>query len=166
MGEGHGYPPGWGRCLMEQMSILIVEDGTEYIDRARRWMGEGFEFTRAGSGPAALEALGDCSYPLVWMDMDFRRCPENQLLGWERADLDRFSGDRDRMRQHLWEHQGVYILEAIRAADWNGPVVFSHDFSDAPKRWTHLCQRYGPLDWLPEAANPAEIRQRFHQWVR
>ena len=165
MGEGHGRSPGRGGGMMQPMKVLIVEDGTEYIDRARRWMGEGFEFDRAGSGLEALEALRQFAYPLVWMDMDFKRCPEDQLLGWEQAGLDRFSGDRVRMREHLWEHQGVYILEAIRAAGWTGPVVFSHDFSEAPKRWTHLCQRYGPLDWLPEAANPAEIRQRFHHWT-
>jgi len=150
---------------MEPMKILIVEDGTEYIDRAKRWMGEGFVFVRAGSGPEALEALEACDYPLVWMDMDFRRCPPEKLLGWERAGLERFSGDPARMREHLSAHQGVYILEAVRASGWPGPVVFSHDFSESPKRWTHLCQRYAPLDWLPEAANPAEIRQRFHRLV-
>ena len=150
---------------MSILSILIVEDGTEYTDRARRWMGDGFEFTRAGSGSEALEALPQGNnIALIWMDMDFRRCPESELLGWERIDTGRFGGDRERVLQHLWEHQGVYILEALRLKGWRGPVVFSHDFTDSPKRWKHLCQRYGPLDWLPEAANPGEIRDCFLRW--
>ena len=146
---------------MSPVRVLVIEDGTEYTERARRWMGEGFVFERAGSGPEARGALAEQDFDGVWLDMDFSRTPPELLLG--EVESSRLEGDP--ARAHLAAHQGLYILADLRAAGHALPVLFSHDFGDMPKRWTHLVQRLGPfLDWLPETADPNTVRARFLKW--
>jgi len=148
--------------MSDCIRVLIVEDGTEYIERARRWMGEGFSFQRAGCGGEACRLLDEDSYDVVWLDMDFRRTNPDLLLGEPESPR---RGDSSAEEAHLAEHQGLYILSALRSAGHTLPVIFSHDFSEMPKRWSRLVQRLGPsLDWLPETADPEMVQTRFRVW--
>jgi CheY-like chemotaxis protein len=112
---------------------------------------------RAGDGAAALAALAEGRFDLLFLDMRFDRVQPAQLLGDLAATADRFNGDPLRARQFLEEHQGTYILAAIRAAGHTLPAVFSHDFDGEPRRWANLVKLYAPVSYLPDNASAAEI---------
>ena len=140
-------------------TVLIVEDGHEYIDRAEQFLADEFEFTRAGTGGEALELLRESAFDLVYLDMNFNRIGAHHLLGpWDQLTA-RFGGDQEQSRVFLETHQGVYVLSALREAGHALPVLFSYDFSAEPKRWVHLSDRYGPLAYLSDNEGPDEVRK-------
>jgi DNA-binding response OmpR family regulator len=141
--------------------ILVVEDGTEYSDTLGRFLGHAFEFARAGSGPSALERLAAEPYDAVFLDMRFDRAPDGELLGDLDAAADRFNGDPVQARRFLEDHQGTYILAALREAGHVHPVLMSYDFGAEPRRWERLSARYGPVDYLPDVSSPAEVAARL-----
>lgn len=145
--------------------VLVVEDGTEYIDSLTRFAIGPWAFVRAGSGPQALAALADPNAPFdaVVLDMRFDRAPESELLG-DAAEVaeQRFNGDPVAARRHLEDHQGTYILAAVRDAGHALPVVLSYDFAGEPKRWQRLAARYGAIAYAPDDAGPAEIGALIH----
>lgn len=140
--------------------VLVIEDGTEYVDSLTRFLADGFAFVRAGSGPVALAALsaaGD-GFGAAVLDMRFDRAPESELLGDAgQVAEQRFNGDPVAARRHLEDHQGTYILAAIRDAGHALPVVLSYDFGGEPKRWQRLAARHGPIAYAADDAGPAEI---------
>jgi len=137
-------------------AVLVVEDGHEYTSTLDRFLGDEFEFVRAGDGPAALEALAARSFDAVFLDMRFDRAP--RLIGDEVALVERFSGDEDRARRFLEDNQGAYVLAALREAGCMLPAVFSYDFDGEPRRFTNLARRHGPLRYLNDTAGPSEMR--------
>lgn len=146
---------------MERLRVLVVEDGDEYTRNLARFGGETFEFVRAGDGASALTALttlGEGPFDLLFLDMRFDRVQPAQLLGDLAETAERFNGDPVRARQFLEEHQGTYILAAVRAAGHTLPAVFSHDFDGEPRRWAKLVSLYAPVSYLPDNASAAEIR--------
>jgi len=148
------------------VSVLVVEDGEEYIRNLRRFLPEHFELERAGSGAEALAALSRRSFGVIFLDMRFDRVPPEALLGDLEQVADRFNGDLDRALRFLEDNQGAYVLAALRDAGCTLPVVFSHDFTDNPRRWTNLERRYTPLDYLPDNAGPQEVSERLEAWAR
>ena len=143
------------------MRVLIVEDGYEYSETFGRFLGEGFTWERAGSGPAALASLAEGAYDVVFLDMRFDRVPEDALLGDRDAAADRFNGDPVAGRRFLEDHQGTFVLHALREAGHGIPVLLSYDFDGEPRRWARLAERFGPVDYLPDTATPAEVRRRL-----
>ena len=141
--------------------VLVVEDGTEYSDTLGRFLGDTFSFQRAGSGAVALAALQEGGHDVVFLDMRFDRVDENDLLGDPAQVADRFNGDAIQARRFLEDHQGNYILAAIREAGHDLPVLMSYDFSGEPRRWENLRTRYGPLDFLIDVASPTEVADRL-----
>jgi hypothetical protein len=138
--------------------VLVVEEGPESTENLARFCADGFVFTRAGDGGAALAALGEEIFDLVFLDMRFDRVQPGVLLGDIAETAERFNGDPVRARQFLEEHQGAYILQAIRAVGYALPAVFSHDFDGEPRRWANLVRLYAPVDYLPDNAAPSDIR--------
>ena len=136
--------------------VLVVEDGHEYLTNLERFLGEDFVFQRAGDGPAALEMLAGARFDALFLDMRFDRA--ERLLGDLDELVDRFAGDRGRARRFLEDHQGTYVLAALREAGHRQPVLMSYDFDGEPRRFRNLEGRYGPLGYLSDAAGPAEIR--------
>jgi CheY-like chemotaxis protein len=145
--------------------VLVVEDGLEYTDTLSRFLGEGFVVERAGSGHAALARLATGGIDAVFLDMRFDRTPAEELLGDVDTAADRFNGDLLHARRFLEDHQGTYVLAALRAAGFTLPVLFSHDFAAEPRRWERLRARHGPVDHLPDTASPSEVRQRLRALV-
>ena len=143
--------------------VLVVEDGTEYIDTLRRFLPEGFAWERAGSGPEALERLQKPGIPLVFLDMRFDRCPPELLLGDMQAALDRMDGDVVAARRFLEDHQGSYILAALRDGGHRMPVLLSYDFGGEPRRWERIAARNAPVDFLSGNAGPGEIARALRQ---
>lgn len=143
------------------MNILVIEDGYEYTETLERFLGEGFSWERAGSGPRALQRLREGGVDAVFLDMRFDRVPEEELLGDVAAVADRFNGDAVQARQFLEDHQGNYVLAALREAGIELPVLVSYDFEGEPRRWQHLAEQFGPVDYLPDNAAPGEIAERL-----
>ena len=145
------------------LQVLVVEDGVEYTETLQRFLANDGEFTfvRAGSGPDALRALSKSSFDVVFLDMRFDRIPEDQLIGDPIAAADRFNGDAVQARRFLEDHQGNYILAALREQGHGVPVLMSYDFSGEPRRWENLSARYGPLDFLVDVASPTEVAGRL-----
>ncbi len=145
--------------------VLVVEDGHEYITTLARYLGGSFDFLRAGDGHEALARLEAETWDVVFLDMRFDRTPAGQLLGDLAETADRFNGDAHRATRFLEEHQGTYVLAALREAGWGLPVVMSYDFDSEPRRWTHLERRYHPIRYLTDNADPARIRQTLLEAV-
>jgi CheY-like chemotaxis protein len=143
------------------VNVLIVEDGTEYLDTLARFLRDGFEWTRAGSGPEALAALAARSFDAVFLDMRFDRCPPELLLGSLPEAAERHDGDPERGRRFLEDHQGTYVLAAVREHGFRIPVLLSYDFAEEPRRWARIAARQGPVAWIGGNAGPSEIASRL-----
>lgn len=145
--------------------VLVIEDGEEYIRNLRRFLPARFELVRAGSGGEALALLEDQLFDVVFLDMRFDRVPPEALLGGLEQVANRFNGDLDRAQRFLEDNQGAYVLAALRDGACSLPVVFSHDFTDEPRRWANLEARYAPLDYLADNAGPEEVSERLGAWA-
>lgn len=143
------------------MKVLVVEDGFEYSETLSAFLADGFQWVRAGSGPVALAQLGGEAYDAVFLDMRFDRVPLSELLGDLEATADRFNGDDVQARAFLEDHQGLFVLAALREAGHTLPVLISYDFDGEEARWERLRTRHGPVDYLPDNASPTDIAGRL-----
>lgn len=148
------------------MRVLVIEDGLEYSELLRRFLGDGFTWERAGSGPQALRRLSEEPFEAIFLDMRFDRAPEDELLGDLEAVADRFNGDPIQARRFIEDHQGTFVLAALREAGRTEPVLMSYDFDGEPRRWERLAARYGPVDYLPDNASPSDIAARLRGLVQ
>ncbi|MCB9674646.1 MAG: hypothetical protein H6737_05975 [Alphaproteobacteria bacterium] len=144
------------------MRVLVIEDGSEYTETLSRFLPDGFDWVRAGSGPEGLAQLGVGGFDAVFLDMRFDRVPQDQLLGDVEATADRFNGDPVQARQFLEDHQGLFVLAALREAGHSIPVLLSYDFDAEPRRWAKLVEKHAPVDYLPDNASPADIAGKLH----
>lgn len=151
---------------MGDLRVLVIEDGFEYSEMLERFLGEGFQWERTGSGPQAMSRLAETSFDAAFLDMRFDRAPQDELLGVVHEVADRFNGDPVQARNFLEDHQGTYILAGLREGGCSLPVLMSYDFDLEPRRWERLARRFGPIDYLPDNASPAEIRDRLTRLVR
>jgi hypothetical protein len=105
--------------------FVVCEDGTEYLDRFRRFLGEAFQFVPAGDCAGALAAARDADGLLL--DLDFRRTPPERLVdesGLAPPRLDAGS------RRRLAETQGILILRQLRARGVTLPALLFADLDD------------------------------------
>ncbi len=135
--------------------LLVIEDGDEYAEFARLFLGRDFEIATATSARAALAEAPRADALLI--DLRFDRAPADALAG----DLDgtaaqRFAGDRARALRWLQDQQGTLILAALRAAGHRQPAVFVHDFP--PRRLDNLRRLYGAVAAVP-AFDAAALRR-------
>jgi hypothetical protein len=109
--------------------FVVCEDGSEYIERFRRFLGDAFDFLPAKDFAEARTAAAGAAGLLL--DLDFRRTPPERLVderGPAPAPLD--AGTRTR----LAETQGILILRQLRAAGVTRPAVLFADIDDAGQR--------------------------------
>ena len=62
------------------ITILIVEDGDEYLENLERFV-PGPRYLQANGGAEALAVLAEQSVSLIYLDMRFDRVPREGLLG-------------------------------------------------------------------------------------
>ena len=132
------------------MTFIVCEDGAEYTDRFRRFLGARFAFARAGHFADALSlAPGACG---VLLDLDFRRTA-SALLVDERG---------DRADASAAEVQGILILRALRAHGVRLPALLFADLDDAA-RAARLEAVLAPLRVVPSSAGLAQIAQLLRE---
>ena len=148
MDEGRGgLLPGAG-----DMTFLVCEDGSEYTDRFKRFLGAQFRFLRAGHFAEAL-ALAVGADALL-LDLDFRRTPR-ELLVDERGAPD---------VRGAAEVQGILILRALRARGVALPAVLFADLDDAAHA-ARLERELAPLRIVPGSAGLPRIAQLLGEVV-
>ncbi|HKP58758.1 MAG TPA: hypothetical protein VJV78_18685 [Polyangiales bacterium] len=149
---------------MSQATVLIVEDGDEYLQNLTRFV-PGPRYLQARGAKPALDLLVAEQIDVIYLDMRFDRLPREALVG----DIDRLTRELGPERAHrqLENNQGLYILETLRQTQYGAtPVILAYDFSREPERFDHLSQRHPALTWVPDAITPAEIRARIDRLVQ
>ena len=117
--------------------FIVCEDGAEYIERFRRFLGGSFTFVPARDLGGALEAIeagarGDDAIDGVLLDLDFRRTPPERLVDESgRALAGALAHVDEGTRRRLTESQGIFILRALRARGLRLPAVLFADLADA-----------------------------------
>ena len=105
--------------------FVVCEDGTEYLERFQRFLGDGFTFSPASDFESALRAAAGADGLLL--DLDFRRTPPERLVderGAAPPELDAGS------RRRLTETQGILILRQLRARGVQLPALLFADIDD------------------------------------
>lgn len=136
--------------------VLVVEDGTEYVDGFERLAaarGLGIDFSRARDLESARAALAPPGPDALFLDVVFDRTPEDRLAGDAEALVTRFGGDRARAVRHLATHQGFYVLDALAPLVPLIPVVLAYDFAAEPQRLEALRARVRGLRGLPDGTS-------------
>jgi hypothetical protein len=112
--------------------FVVCEDGAEYIERFRRFLGEAFTFVAANdlaAAEAAVAATDDLdSLDGLLLDLDFRRTTPERLVD-ERGHAAVAADEGTRRR--LAESQGIFILRALRARGVALPAVLFADLDDS-----------------------------------
>lgn len=148
---------------MSEPTVLIVEDGDEYLENLSRFV-PGPRYLQAHSGAEALELLARHEVDLIYLDMRFDRIPTADLLGDHVAATREHNGDPIRAWRHLQMNQGLYVLDALRRAGHGElPVILAYDFSRERRRYERLAAKHPTLRWVPDAVTPIEIRQLMDQ---
>jgi CheY-like chemotaxis protein len=144
---------------LESLTILIVEDGNEYLENLSRFVPEP-SYVQTHNGAEALAALQPGNIDLIYLDMRFDRIPLTDLLGDHALATKQQNGDPTRAWRHLQNNQGLYILHHLTAhGHAQIPTIISYDFSREAKRFAFLQQRNPNIGWVADAVTPNEIRQ-------
>lgn len=147
----------------EQIRVLIVEDGDEYLENLGRFV-PGPRYSQVHTGAQALRHLEDESVDIVYLDMRFDRIAREDLLGEHAAVMRECNGDPERAWRHLQNNQGLYILDALRRRGFGDvPIVLAYDFSRERRRFERLRRQSGNLHWVSDSVTPEEIRRLFGQ---
>ena len=136
--------------------FVVCEDGTEYLDRFRRFLGDAFEFVAAGDFAAALAAAvpdGGAAAGLL-LDLDFRRTPPAKLIDEGGAAVP--AGLDAGSRRRLAETQGILILRQLRARGVALPALLFADLDD-PDQARFLERTLAPLTIVSSRLGIVEI---------
>jgi len=139
---------------------MIAEDGDEYLETLGRMGGE-FSWLQAKSARVAVELVGRHPVTCAVLDMRFDRVARGDLAGDFTAALRQVGGDSERAWRYLAQHQGLFVLAALRAAGWRGPGLIAYDFTRELRRFEALRSQYAPLDWIGDDATAAAWRKKL-----
>ena len=131
--------------------FVVCEDGSEYLERFTRFLGDDFEFIPARDFEGARAATAGADGLLL--DLDFRRTPPERLIdeqGRSAAAVD--AGTRAR----LAETQGILILRRLRAEGIATPAVLFADLDDGA-RAAFLQRTLAPLTLAPSRLGLREL---------
>jgi CheY-like chemotaxis protein len=146
---------------VSDLTVLVVEDGDEYLDNLSRFV-RGPTYCQAHSGLKAIEMLRSRQIDVVYLDMRFDRIPAKELLGDHALVTREHNGDPDRAWKYLMNHQGLFILAALKKSGFSAlPVVLAYDFSEEPRRFENLKRQYPNLVWVSDAVSSTEIQELF-----
>lgn len=128
--------------------MLVVEDGSEYEEFAKTFLGARFLIVAAHSAHDAIERLRARAVDVLLVDLRFERAPSEVLIGDVDATARRlFGGDRVRALRWIKDQQGTLVLAEIRKAGFAQRAVFVHDFPE--ERLRNLGKLYGDVHAVP-----------------
>lgn len=133
--------------------FVVCEDGSEYIERFRRFLGQAFDFVPAADFASARDRVAGADGLLL--DLDFRRTPPERLIdeqGRSAAIVD--AGTRAR----LAETQGILILRRLRAEGVVTPAVLFADLDDGAQA-EFLRRTLAPLTLAPSRLGLRELAE-------
>ena len=137
--------------------LLVIEDGDEYTEFARLFLGTDLVIRQARSLAETLQALGAEEIFALLIDLRFDRATPESLCGDIAATAAQlFGGDQARSLRYLKDQQGALILAQVRAHGYCQPAVFIHDFP--PRRLQNLQRLYGRVTAVP-SFDAGAIRQ-------
>ena len=137
--------------------LLVIEDGDEYTEFARLFLGTDLLIRQARSGAETLAALAAEEIFALLIDLRFDRASPEGLCGDIAATAAQlFGGDQARALRYLKDQQGALILAQVRARGYAQPAVFIHDFP--PRRLQNLQRLYGRVAAVP-SFDAAAIRR-------
>ena len=131
--------------------FVVCEDGREYIDRFRRFLGGALEFV-AANDLASAEAAATTAHGLLF-DLDFRRTPPERLVDERGATV---VAPDEGTRRRLVESQGIFILRALRARGVGLPAMLFADLGEAAQAG-FLARTLAPLVVAPSHTGLREI---------
>jgi hypothetical protein len=138
--------------------FLVCEDGTEYIERFERFLGEDFRFVRSASLGELLRDLAQHA-PIagLLLDLDFRRTDDALLVDADgRANNCLSKAESAR----LAANQGIFILSALRQREIDVSVLLFADIGDAGQR-AQLVRKFAPLQLVESHVGLGEVRRRL-----
>lgn len=128
--------------------MLVVEDGTEYEEFAKTFLGDRFDVTCSHSAAEALRTLRGATFDVLFVDLRFERAPAEVLVGDVESTARRlFGGDRARALRWIKDQQGTLVLAELRKAGFAQRAVFVHDFP--ADRLKNLAKLYGDVHAVP-----------------
>jgi hypothetical protein len=138
-------------------TILIIEDGDEYLESLRRCV-VGPRYLQAHSAEEAVVFLQRGGIDLLYIDMRFDRLDHADLVGDYNAAA-REQGDAARAWRWLEDNQGLFILDHLAERGWREtPAIIAYDFAREPRRFARLAGLYPRLAWVGDTAGAEEIR--------
>jgi len=135
--------------------LIVCEDGSEYLDRFRRFLGADFAFVAAADFESARALAGSADG--VLLDLDFRRTPAARLIDERGGAAGILDDDR---RRRLSETQGILILRQLRAVGVPLPAILFADIDDG-ERAQFLERTLAPLRIASSRLGIREIGQLF-----
>lgn len=144
--------------------VLVVEDGTEYVEAFRRLAGdsEDVEFVRAPHGADARRLLSQSPVDALFLDVVFDRTPPEALVGNLEDLARRHAGDRARALEHLARNQGFYVLSELAPLIPPGiPVLIAHDFASQAPRLEALRETVPGLEGVAESTGITRVLERL-----
>jgi hypothetical protein len=133
--------------------VLVVEDGTEYVDAFQRLAAESgdVELLHARDAAAARKVLAGRSVDAVFLDVVFDRTPPEDLVG-----------DRGRGIEYLARNQGFYVLAELAPLIGAGvPVLLAHDFTNQAARLEALREKVRGLEGVAEGETTTRVLERL-----
>jgi hypothetical protein len=123
--------------------VVVCEDGDEYLERFRRFLGEELRLvpTRDFASARAACTRPDAPPLALVLDLDFRRLAPERLVDEQGATAPARPGGE---AQRLAQIQGVLILRALRAQAVATPALLFADLDD-PARAAFLEKTLAPL---------------------
>jgi hypothetical protein len=113
---------------VSKLRFIVCEDGNEYLERFRRFLGEEFDFAVAHDYAQVCDVIDGAGGLL--MDLDFRRTPADRLIDERGA----FAGaPDDGTRRRLAETQGILILRQLRATGVSLRAILFADLDDGER---------------------------------
>lgn len=144
--------------------LLVIEDGDEYTEFARLFLGADLAIRQARSLAETLRALAAEEVFALLIDLRFDRATPESLCGDIAATAGQlFGGDQARALRYLKDQQGALILGQVRAHGYLQPAVFIHDFP--PRRLQNLQRLYGRVTAVP-SFDAGAIRQALGEPLR
>lgn len=137
--------------------FLVCEDGHEYSQRFERFLGQRFRFLRAASWREVDAALVRETPCALLLDLDFRRLPDDALLGESGPPATPPTAEQ---RARWVATQGILLLRYLRGRGVTLPALLFADLDDTGQA-TFLEESLAPLAVVSSREGMGQVAERL-----